>query len=159
MRANGPSGFGPDPNADSEWALQLVLEDARVITGARYAALGVLDDEGLELQRFLISGVDAAMRRAIGQPPRGRGVLGVLISDPQPLRLVDVSRHPDSYGFPAGHPPMRSFLGVPIMIGGRAWGNLYLAEKQGGGGFTEADEEAAVRLAQLAANAIESRRA
>jgi GAF domain-containing protein len=138
-----------------ERALLLVLDEARVITAARYAALGVLDEERLGLKRFLASGVDAATRSAIGELPRGRGVLGVLVADPRPLRLVDVAHHPRSYGFPAGHPPMRSFLGVPIMIAGEAWGNLYLCDKQGGGSFTEADEEVAVRLAYLAAGVIE----
>jgi len=141
--------------SDSARALRRVLEEARAITGARYAALGVLNEERLELAWFLPSGVDAATQQAIGDPPRGRGVLGLLIADPRPLRLVNVAEHPDSYGFPPGHPPMRSFLGVPIMIGVEAWGNLYLTEKEGGGQFTEADEEVAVRLARLAAIAIE----
>jgi GAF domain-containing protein len=141
--------------SDSEQALRLVLQEARVMTGARYAALGVLDEERLGLERFLSSGVDEASRRAIGKPPRGRGVLGVLIADPRPLRLGEVAGHPRSYGFPPGHPPMRSFLGVPIMIGGEAWGNLYLTEKEGGGQFTEADEDAVVHVAYLAASVIE----
>jgi GAF domain-containing protein len=83
------------------------------------------------LERFLTSGIDAATRQAIDEPPRGRGVLGVLILHPQPLRLADVAQHPDSYGFPAGHPAMRSFFGVPIMIGVEVWGNLYFAEMEG----------------------------
>lgn len=143
---------------DSDRALRLVLEEARAITGARYAAIGLLDEERVELERFLASAVDAATERAIGHPPRGRGVLGVLITDPRPLRLVDISQHPDSYGFPPGHPSMRTFLGVPIMIGGEGWGNLYLTEKQGAGEFTQADEDAAVRLAWLAATVIERER-
>ncbi|MGP0037885.1 MAG: GAF domain-containing protein [Solirubrobacteraceae bacterium] len=144
--------------SDFEWALRLALEEARVITGARYAALGVLDEERAELERFFASGVDAAANRAIGRLPRGRGVLGVLIADPRPLRLVDVSQHPDSYGFPRGHPPMRSFLGVPVMIGGEPVGNLYFAEKEGGGEFSAADEQAAVRLASVAASVIQRER-
>jgi GAF domain-containing protein len=143
---------------DSDRALRLVLEEARAITGARYAAIGLLDEERVELERFLASAVDAATERAIGHPPRGRGVLGVLITDPRPLRLVDISQHPDSYGFPPRHPSMRTFLGVPIMIGGEGWGNLYLTEKQGAGDFTQADEDAAVRLAWLAATVIERER-
>jgi GAF domain-containing protein len=111
---------------DTERALWLVLEEARVITEARYGALGVLDRERLELERFLASGVEEAVRQEIGTLPRGRGVLGVLIVDPRPLRLIDVSQHPNSYGFPAGHPSMRSFLGAPIMIGGEAAGSLYV---------------------------------
>ncbi len=141
---------------DNERLLERVLEEGRAITGARYAALGVVNEERVGLERFLTSGVDAATREAIGEPPRGRGVLGTLILDPRPLRLADVAQHPDSYGFPAGHPPMRSFVGVPIMIGGEVWGNLYFAEKEDARGFSEADERAAVVLAEWAAQAIEN---
>jgi signal transduction histidine kinase len=143
---------------DPEALLDRILEQAREITGARYAALGVMKQERSELERFLTVGVDGATRRAIGELPHGRGVLGVLIEDPRPLRLADVGKHPQSYGFPPGHPPMHSFLGVPIMIRGQAWGNLYLTEKQGDSEFTEADEEAAVILADWAATAIENAR-
>jgi signal transduction histidine kinase len=142
---------------DQEVVLDRVLETAREITGARYAALGILNDEHGGLERFLTSGVDDATRRAIGDLPRGRGILGVLIDHPQPLRLADVARHPSSYGFPDGHPVMRNFLGVPVVIRGRAWGNLYLTEKSHGE-FTETDEEAAVILAEWAAVAIENAR-
>ncbi len=143
---------------DTEAVLERILEEGRAITGARYVALGVLDEQRNELERFLTSGVDEATHRAIGDLPRGRGVLGVLIEDPRPLRLADVGRHPQSFGFPAAHPAMKTFLGVPIVIRGQAWGNLYLTEKEGGGEFTEADEEAAVALAQWAAIAIENAR-
>ena len=143
---------------DPEAVLDRILEQAREITGARYAALGVMKQERSELERFLTVGVDGATRRAIGELPHGRGVLGVLIEDPRPLRLADVGKHPQSYGFPPGHPPMHGFLGVPIVIRGQAWGNLYLTEKQGGDEFTEADEEAAVILAEWAATAIENAR-
>ncbi|HEY2162062.1 MAG TPA: GAF domain-containing sensor histidine kinase, partial [Solirubrobacteraceae bacterium] len=95
---------------------------------------------------------------AIGDLPRGRGVLGVLIDDPRPLRLSDVGEHPQSYGFPVGHPEMHGFLGVPILVRGRAWGNLYLTEKDDGGDFSEEDEEAAMVLAQWAGTAIENAR-
>jgi signal transduction histidine kinase len=139
---------------DPETVLHQILEAARELTGAHYAALGVLDETRSELERFLTVGIDAASHRAIGELPRGRGVLGVLIDDPRPLRLADVGEHPRSYGFPAEHPPMHSFLGVPIVIRGEAWGNLYLAEKEGGGGFTEEDEDAVVSLSQWAATAI-----
>src|SRR5689334_5510969 len=98
---------------DLEAVLDQVLETAREITGARYAALGVLNEERSELQQFLAAGIDDDGRRAIGDLPCGRGVLGSLIEHPQPLRLADVGQHPGSYGFPAGHPLMRSFLGVP----------------------------------------------
>ena len=122
---------------DEGVVLDLVLETARDITGARYAALGVLNEQHTELQRFLTAGVDEATHRAIGDLPRGRGVLGALIEDPRPLRMADVGQHPSSYGFPAGHPVMRSFLGVPVVIRGQVWGNLYLTEKAEGE-FSEA---------------------
>ncbi len=142
---------------DPQAVLDLILEEAREITGARYAALGVLNEQRTDLERFLTAGVDDSTHRSIGELPRGHGVLGVLIDEPRPLRLADVGLHPRSYGFPAGHPPMRSFLGVPIVIRGEAWGNLYLAEKQDGE-FTEADEDAARILADWAATAIENAR-
>jgi signal transduction histidine kinase len=137
--------------------LDRVLLAAREITGARYAALGILNERRSELEQFLTSGVDQETRRAIGDLPRGRGVLGALIEHPHPLRLKDVGEHPSSYGFPAGHPPMHSFLGVPIVIRGQAWGNLYLTEKQDGP-FGEQDEEAALILADWAAIAIDNAR-
>jgi two-component system, NarL family, sensor histidine kinase DevS len=143
---------------DTEAVLDRILNEAREITGARYAALGVLDESRRELERFLTLGVDPATHRAIGDLPRGRGVLGVLINDPRPLRLAHVGHHPQSYGFPMGHPEMTSFLGVPILVRGAGWGNLYLTEKEGGGAFTEEDEEAVVLLAQWAATAIENAR-
>lgn len=140
-----------------EVVLDEILEAARELTGARYAALGVLNEERTELERFLTVGIDAKTRRTIGDLPRGRGVLGVLIDDPKPLRTDDVSGHPRSYGFPDGHPPMHGFLGVPILIRGESWGNLYLTEKEGEG-FTDGDEEAAVILADWAATAIDNAR-
>ncbi len=143
---------------DTEIVLDRILKEAREITGARYAALGVLDETRQELERFLTIGIDADTHRAIGDLPRGRGVLGVLIHDPQPLRLTDVGHHPQSYGFPMNHPEMRTFLGVPIVVRGEGWGNLYLTEKEGGGEFTAEDEEAAVVLAQWAATAIDNAR-
>jgi signal transduction histidine kinase len=143
---------------DLEAVLQRMLELARELTGARYAALGVLNAERTELERFLTLGIDDATRTAIGELPRGQGVLGLLISEPSPLRLRDVAEHPRSYGFPPGHPPMHSFLGLPILIRGQAFGNLYLTEKQGGLEFTEADEQAGIVLAEWAAIAIENAR-
>ena len=134
-----------------------MLEVACELTGARYAALGVLDEDRHELERFITHGIDEETRRAIGDLPRGRGVLGLLIEQPQPLRLADVGRHPRSYGFPPGHPPMSTFLGVPVMIRGHAWGNLYLTEKEAGE-FDEADEQSAVILAEWAAIAVENAR-
>ena len=143
---------------DSEAVLARILDDARELTGARYAALGVLDERRRELGRFVTAGLDQPARKRIGDLPRGRGVLGRLIENPRPLRLGDVMADPQSYGFPPGHPEMHSFLGVPILIRGVAWGNLYLTEKHGGEPFDEADEEAAVVLAQWAAIAIENAR-
>ena len=142
---------------DESVVLDRVLRAAREITGARYAALGILNEERSELDRFLTSGLEESAHEAIGALPRGRGVLGVLIEHPQPLRLADVGASPASYGFPAGHPKMGSFLGVPVLIRGEAWGNLYLTEKDTGE-FTEADEQAATILAQWAAIAIENAR-
>jgi signal transduction histidine kinase len=142
---------------DLSTVLDRVLETARELTGARYAAVGVLNDRRTELSQFLTSGVDEQTRSEIGDLPRGRGVLGVLIDQPKTLRLDDVGRHPRSYGFPAGHPVMRSFLGVPVVVRGEVWGNLYLAEKEGGR-FTDEDEQAAVILADWAAVAIDNAR-
>lgn len=138
--------------------LERVLESAIELTGARYAAVGVLSDTKDELARFIVRGVDAETRAAIGPLPRGRGVLGVLIEDPRPLRLRDVGAHPRSYGFPHGHPPMGSFLGVPILIDGAPFGNLYLTEKSDGQEFTEADEQALTVLAEFAGVAIDHAR-
>lgn len=138
--------------------LDEIVETARELTGARYAALGVLDSRRVELERFITKGIDEATHEAIGDLPRGRGVLGVLISDPEPLRLADVGAHPRSYGFPPAHPEMHSFLGVPVVVRGEAWGHLYLTEKEGGAEFTDADEEAIVVLADWAAIAIENAR-
>jgi len=143
---------------DPEAVFERLLEVARELTGARYAAIGVLDERRVRLERFLTAGIDEEGHRAIGDLPRGRGVLGVLIDDPRPLRLSDVSSHPRSYGFPLAHPPMTSFLGVPLMIDGQAWGNLYLTEKAGGIDFTDEDEESAIVLADWAAIAIANAR-
>ena len=150
-------GRGLVATLNVEEVLDEILEAAREITGARYAALGVLNERRAELDRFITVGVDQGTRDAIGHLPRGRGVLGVLIDDPRPLRADSVGSHPQSYGFPDGHPSMDSFLGVPILIRGEPWGNLYLTEKEGGE-FTEADEEAVVILADWAATAIANAR-
>jgi signal transduction histidine kinase len=143
---------------DLEAVLQRVLEEARDLTGAHYAALGVLDDDKDELERFITLGASPEMHRRIGDLPRGRGVLGILIRDPQPLRLADVGEHPRSYGFPVGHPPMRSFLGVPILIRGEAYGNLYLTDKEDADEFDDDDQEAIELLADWAAVAIHNAR-
>ncbi len=142
---------------EPETVLERLLDVARELTGARYAAIGVLDERRSGLERFLTVGIDEDTHRQIGDLPRGRGVLGVLITEPEPLRLADVSAHPRSYGFPLMHPPMTTFLGVPILIDGQAWGNLYLTEKDDGE-FDDDDEEAAVVLAGWAAIAIANAR-
>ncbi|MGA7704504.1 MAG: GAF domain-containing protein, partial [Solirubrobacteraceae bacterium] len=143
---------------DLEIVLNRVLESARELTGARYAALGVLTASRTELERFLTLGIDESEREAIGVLPRGRGVLGELIQHPLALRLSDISEHPRSYGFPHGHPPMSGFLGVPILIDGTPFGNLYLTEKRDGEQFTDADEEAVLMLSELAGFAIDHAR-
>jgi signal transduction histidine kinase len=146
-------GRGLVAQLDLEAVLNEVVEVARELTGARYAALGILDEDRRELERFIYIGIDEQTRTTIGDLPRGRGVLGELIRNPAPLRLREVGAHPRSYGFPPGHPPMHSFLGVPIVVRGQAYGNLYLTEKEGGE-FDEADEEAATILAEWAAVTI-----
>ena len=151
-------GRGLLSQLDPEAVLDQVLETACEITGARYAALGILDEDRRELDRFITRGIDAETHRAIGDLPRGRGILGVLIDRPEPLRIPDVGEHPKSYGFPPGHPPMSSFLGVPVLVRGQIWGNLYLTEKQGGREFDAVDEESVVILAAWAAIAIENAR-
>jgi len=143
---------------DLEVVLERVLESARELTGARYAALGVLDESRTGLARFLTAGLDPQAREAIGVLPRGRGVLGELIRDPRPLRLREVGAHPRSYGFPGGHPPMTSFLGVPILVAGEPYGNLYLTDAQGAEEFSEDDEQAVMMLAEFAGVAIDHAR-
>lgn len=138
--------------------LHRILDAAAELTGARYAALGVIDASGSELEQFFTHGVDVDMRAEIGSLPRGRGILGVLIREAKPLRLHDLTHDPRSVGFPPGHPLMRSFLGVPIMLRGVAYGNLYLTEKQDGEDFTDEDEETLTLLAGQAAVAIENAR-
>ena len=142
--------------ANVDVVLERVLEAARQLTGARYAALGVLDRSRHELERFTTAGLDeSSTRRRIGALPRGRGVLGELIADPRPLRLADVSAHPHSYGFPPGHPAMKTFLGVPLLVDGKPFGNLYLADKRRGAEFNAEDEQVVERLAKVAGIAIQ----
>jgi signal transduction histidine kinase len=138
--------------------LQRIVEAAAELTGARYAALGVIDSGGTALERFLTTGIDADMHASIGDLPRGRGILGVLIDDAKPLRLTDLSQHPQSVGFPPNHPRMETFLGVPIMLRGVAYGNLYLSERDDGAEFTDEDQELVTLLASQAAVAIENAR-
>jgi signal transduction histidine kinase len=138
--------------------LQRLAETAAELTGARYAALGVIDPTGRELERFITHGIDPETHAAIGDLPRGRGILGVLIRESRPLRLQDIAEDPRSVGFPQHHPPMKTFLGVPVMLRGVAYGNLYLTEKEGGADFTGEDEEIVTLLASQAAVAIENAR-
>jgi GAF domain-containing protein len=137
--------------------LDRVLATARELTGARYAAVGVLNEQRTELAEFVTSGVDEETRREIGDLLRGRGVLGTLIEHPEPLRLGDVGDRTHGAGIPGATPAMRSFLGVPVVVRGEAWGDLYLAEKADGE-FTDQDEQAAVILADWAAVAINNAR-
>ncbi|HET9103692.1 MAG TPA: GAF domain-containing protein [Solirubrobacteraceae bacterium] len=143
---------------DVDIVLDRVLAAARDLTGARYAALGVLDAERTHLERFLTLGMDEETRRRVGQLPAGRGILGELIRDPAPLRIAELGSHPRSYGFPHGHPPMSSFLGVPLLVRGQPYGNLYLTDKRNGGEFTEQDEETVVLLSQFAGVAVDHAR-
>jgi signal transduction histidine kinase len=138
--------------------LQRLVEIAAELTHARYAALGVLDPAGTHLERFITSGIDQAGRDEIGDLPSGRGILGVLIRDAAPLRLHDLTTDPRAVGFPPDHPPMTTFLGVPVALRGVAYGNLYLTEKEGGEDFSDADEETVQLLASQAAVAIENAR-
>ena len=138
--------------------LERIVETAAQLTGARYAALGVVDRAGSGLERFLTTGIDDATQAAIGELPRGRGILGVVIREAQPLRLHEIADDPRSVGFPRNHPPMHTFLGVPIRLRGVSYGNLYLTEKEGGGDFTREDEELTQVLAAQAAVAIENAR-
>jgi signal transduction histidine kinase len=138
--------------------LQRIVEAAAALTGAKYAALGVIDRGGRALERFLTTGIDPELRESIGDEPHGRGILGVLIRDAEPLRLHDLTADPRSVGFPPHHPPMRSFLGVPIVLRGVAYGNLYLSEKESGQDFSAADQEVVTLLAAQAAVAIENAR-
>lgn len=148
-------GIGSD--LDLRSTLQRIVQSACELVGAKYGALGVIGPDRL-LHDFIIHGISPELHAKIGELPHGRGVLGLLIDDPHPLRMPDITRHPKSYGFPPNHPPMHSFLGVPVRIREHVFGNLYLAEKQGAAEFTEDDEEIVVALAAAAGVAIENAR-
>ena len=141
-----------------ERVLQRVVDAAREVVGARYAALGVLSLDGTSLGEFVTSGMSQAERDRIGDLPRGRGLLGLVIREPAPIRTADINRHPQRYGFPPHHPPMRSFLGVPVGARGKVFGNLYLTEKVGVDEFSVEDEAIAVLLAASTAVAVENAR-
>jgi signal transduction histidine kinase len=138
--------------------LQKIVELACEVADARYGALGVLNPDGRMIFDFITHGVTEEERRAIGDLPVGKGILGLLITEARPIRLARIQDHPRSVGFPPNHPPMTSFLGVPIQVRGRVYGNLYLTEKRGAPEFTPEDEEAVVTLAAQAGVAIENAR-
>jgi len=138
--------------------LQEVVDAAREVVGARYAALGVLGPDRTSVTQFVTSGMDEATRQRIGDPPRGHGLLGIVIREGKPIRSADINRHPERYGFPPHHPPMKSFLGVPVKGQGAVFGNLYLTEKIDAPEFSDEDEAIAVMLAGQAAVAVENAR-
>ena len=138
--------------------LQLVADSARAVIGARYAALGVVAADGRTLDRFMVSGVTPEAAAQLGPFPRGHGILGLVIREARVIRLPDLKRHPDSVGFPPGHPVMHSFLGAPVGGRGGVFGNLYLTEKEGDGEFTEEDEHLIQLFAAQAAAAVENAR-
>lgn len=138
--------------------LQRAVQVAAEVIGARYAAIGVIGPGGKSLESFHTYGIDSELKEHIGPPPSGHGVLGLIIRERKPIRLTDLTRHRDSYGFPPNHPPMHSFLGVPIVGQHGVFGNLYLTEKHGGASFTEEDEDLAILLAAKTAAAIENAR-
>ena len=141
-----------------EGVLQRVAELACQIIGSRYAAIGVLSDDHLKLDAFVTAGVDQATRTRLGAPPEGRGVLGLVMRERRIIRLADLHAHPESVGFPPGHPPMNSFLGVPIERRRGVFGILYLTEKMDGPEFTDDDEHIAMLLAAQAGAAVENAR-
>jgi signal transduction histidine kinase len=152
------TGLAINSELSLDGVLQRIVEAAALVTGAQYAALGVIDPTGTSLERFITHGIDEETRKVIGDLPRGRGVLGALITDSQLLRLSDLAEDPRSVGFPPGHPPMKTFLGTPILLRGVAYGNLYLTEKEGGADFDSDDEELVSLLSAQAAVAIENAR-
>jgi len=158
LRALVETGVAITSELSLDALLQRLVEAAAELTDARYAALGVIDGSGSELERFLTTGMDAETHAAIGELPRGRGILGLLIREATPLRLHNLGDDPRSVGFPPNHPPMGTFLGVPIHLRGVAYGNLYLTEKAGGEDFTAEDQDLVGLLASQAAVAIENAR-
>jgi two-component system, NarL family, sensor histidine kinase DevS len=139
--------------------LRGIVATAADVADAKYAAIGVLDPRSeRRLSQFITVGIDDDHKALIGALPSGHGVLGLLIDDPRPIRLTDISQHPSSYGFPPNHPPMRTFLGVPVLVRGEVYGNLYLTEKRGGGEFTVADERLVMALATAAGLAVQNAR-
>ncbi len=152
------AGLRVGSELDLSTVLTRIAEAASQIADARYVAIGVLDPSGAGLSDFVTVGIDDATRAAIGPPPEGRGVLGVLIDEPQSLRLADLSRHPASSGLPRAHPKMTSFLGVPIRVKDMVFGNLYLTDKIGAPEFSEEDEDLVTTLGLAAGIALENAR-
>ena len=142
---------------DLDRVLQLIVDSVRELVGARYAALGSVDANG-RIERFITSGISADLRRQIGPLPEGHGLLGTIIRDGVTLRIPDIARHPDTYGFPPHHPPMQSLLGVPVRFGGETVGDLYLTEKEEGDEFSAADQELVEMFALHAGIAIQNAR-
>ena len=142
---------------DLETVLQLIVDRVRELLDARYAALGMEDPQG-RIERFITSGITAEERAAIGPPPRGHGLLALIIREGRSYRIPEISAHPDSYGFPPNHPPMHSLLGVPISVHGRAVGDLYLTDKQGASEFDATDQRVVELFARHAGVAIENTR-
>jgi signal transduction histidine kinase len=149
-------GIGAD--LDLTGTLDRIVAAACDLARARYGALGAVGHNGKKLVRFHTHGVTEDEVRAIGPYPEGHGILGLLIDHPEPLRLKDLTEHPQSFGFPPNHPPMRSFLGVPIRTGEHVFGNLYLTEKTGGADFTVDDEKTTIALAAAAGVVIDNAR-
>ena len=145
-------------DASLDGVLQRVVQVAAEVIGARYAAVGVLGPGGKTLESFTTYGIDPELEATIGPPPRGHGILGLVIREAKPIRLPDLAAHPESRGFPPNHPPMQSFLGVPIVGRRGVFGNLYVTEKSGGEQFTDEDEDIAILLAAKAAAAVENAR-
>jgi signal transduction histidine kinase len=157
LSALNAAGLALTSELDRDEVLQRVVDQARDVASAKYAALGVFDEDGV-VETFTTSGISPAERARIGPLPHGLGLLGILQTEKQPLRVRDIATHPASVGFPKNHPPMRSFVGTPIVLRGETLGNLYLTEKQGADEFTAEDEEALLTLAAQAAIAIENAR-
>jgi signal transduction histidine kinase len=147
------AGLALASELDLDALLQRIADLARDVVGARYAAVGVIGDDHL-LLRFVYSGIDQETADRIGELPHGRGLLGVLVEGGRPLRMREISDHAESYGFPPNHPPMHSFLGVPIVVRDQTFGRLYMTEKQGATEFSKDDERIAMTLAAQAGVAI-----
>jgi signal transduction histidine kinase len=157
LRALLDAVVGISTDLDLRSTLERIVQSACALVGARYGALGVLGNDQ-QLSDFITYGIDPATHAVIGDLPHGRGVLGLLITDPEPVRMPDITRHPRSFGFPSHHPPMHSFLGVPVRTRDQNFGNLYLAEKRDADEFSDDDEEIVIALAAAAGVAIDNAR-